>query len=383
MRRADSVYKIPFNRPCFQGQELAYIAEAIHGGQISGNGTFTQRCQLQLSKLLLDAQVILTTSCTDALEMAGILLDLEPGDEVIMPTFTFVSTANAFALRGARPVFVDIRSDTLNLDETQVEHALTPRTKAIIAVHYAGVGCEMEKLTAIAERNDLWLVEDNAHGLFGTHCGRPLGTFGDLATLSFHETKNVTCGEGGALVVNASEFADRAEIIRDKGTNRARFFRGDVDKYSWVDLGSSFLPSDILAAFLLAQLEARDRIQAQRKAIWEHYAENLRDWAEQHGVGLPHVPGHSEQAYHMFYLLMPSLAVRTAVIEHLRHRGILAVFHYTPLHLSTMGIARGGRPGDCPVAEEVSDRLLRLPFYNDLIKSDQEEVIAAIRSFHS
>jgi dTDP-4-amino-4,6-dideoxygalactose transaminase len=298
-----------------------------------------------------------------------------------MPTFTFVSTANAFALRGAKPSFVDIKPDTLNLDETQVERAITPRTKAIVAVHYAGVGCEMEALGAIARRNGLRLVEDNAHGLFGRHAGRPLGTFGELATLSFHETKNFTCGEGGALVVNASEFAERAEIIRDKGTNRARFFRGEVDKYSWVDVGSSFLPSDILAAFLLAQLEAKEKIQAQRKEIWEYYAEHLRDWALDHGVALPTVPAHCEQAYHMFYVLMPSLAARTAMTEHLRAAGILAVFHYPPLHLSAMGTARGGKPGDCPVAENISDRLLRLPFYNDFSEGDQKTVLAAITSF--
>ena len=380
MRRSEAGFRIPFNRPCFQGKELAYIAEAIQAGQISGNGTFTKRCQEQLSRELDGAKVVLTTSCTDALEMAALLLDLVPGDEVIMPTFTFVSTANAFALRGAKPVFVDIRPDTLNLDEAQVARAVTPRTKAIVTVHYAGVGCEMETLGAIARRNDIRLVEDNAHGLFGRYAGRPLGTFGALATLSFHETKNFTCGEGGALVVNASEFAERAEVIRDKGTNRARFYRGEVDKYSWIDIGSSFLPSDILAAFLLAQLEARERIQAQRKEIWEYYAEHLRDWAVDHGVSLPTVPRSCEQSYHMFYLLLPSLSARTAMIEHLRNAGILAVFHYAPLHLSAMGVARGGRPGDCPVAESVSERLLRLPFFNDFREDDQKSVIAAIRS---
>ena len=380
MRRSDTPYKIPFNRPCFQGKELAYIAEAIHGGQISGNGAFTQRCQAQLSRELGGAKIILTTSCTDALEMAAILLDLAAGDEVIMPTFTFVSTANAFALRGARPVFVDIRPDTLNLDAAKVRRAVTPRTKAIVAVHYAGVGCEMDALSAIAEEHDLFVVEDNAHGLFGGYAGRPLGTFGELSTLSFHETKNFTCGEGGALVVNDPSFAERAEIIRDKGTNRARFFRGEVDKYSWVDLGSSFLPSDVLAAFLLAQLEARERIQAQRREIWDYYASHLRDWAAERGVTLPTVPDRCEQAYHMFYLLMPSLAARTRLTEHLKSAGILAVFHYAPLHLSTMGLARGGRAGDCPVAEGVADRLLRLPFYNDFTEDDQQAVVDAIRS---
>jgi len=380
MGRSESAYRIPFNRPCFQGKELAYIAEAIRGGQISGNGRFTERCQAQLSSELDGARVILTTSCTDALEMAAILLDLGPGDEVIMPTFTFVSTANAFALRGARPVFVDIRRDTLNIDEEQVARAVTPRTKAIVAVHYAGVGCEMQALSTIAKEHGLFLVEDNAHGLYGRFGGKPLGTFGELATLSFHETKNFTCGEGGALVVNDPRFVERAEIIRDKGTNRARFFRGEVDKYTWVDVGSSFLPSDILAAFLLAQLEAKDNIQAQRKEIWERYAEHLHGWARDRRVGLPTVPAGCEQTFHMFYVIMPSLVARTAMIEHLRELGILAVFHYQPLHLSTMGIARGGKEGDCPVAEDLADRLLRLPFYNDLNEHEQKAVIAAIRS---
>jgi len=380
MRRSETGYHIPFNRPCFQGKELAYIAEAIHGGQISGNGEFTRRCQTHLSQELGGAKVILTTSCTDALEMAAILLNIGPGDEVIMPTFTFVSTANAFVLRGARPVFVDIRPDTLNLDETKVARAVTPRTKAIVAVHYAGVGCDMAALGAIAAKSDLRIVEDNAHGLFGRMGDKPLGTFGELATLSFHETKNFTCGEGGALVVNAEKYVDRAEIIRDKGTDRARFFRGQVDKYSWVDVGSSFLPSEILAAFLLAQLEARERIQAQRKEIWDYYSGHLRDWAEARRVTLPSVPAHCEQAYHMFYLLMPSAAARTAMIEHLRASGILAVFHYLPLHTSEMGLARGGQAGDCPVAEDVAGRLLRLPFYNDFTESDQKAVLAAITS---
>ncbi len=380
MRRSEPSYRIPFNRPCFQGKELAYIAEAIHGGQISGNGRFTERCQSQLSGELEGAKVILTTSCTDALEMAALLLDVGPGDDVIMPTFTFVSTANAFALRGARPVFVEIRRDTLNIDERHVARAVTPRTKAIVAVHYAGVGCDMKALSAIARERDLYLVEDNAHGLYGTLGGKPLGTFGELSTLSFHETKNFTCGEGGALVVNDPGFAERAEIIRDKGTNRARFFRGEVDKYSWVDVGSSFLPSDILAAFLLAQLEAKDKIQAQRKEIWDYYAEHLRGWARDRGVALPAVPANCVQAYHMFYLIMPTLAARTAMIEHLRELGILAVFHYQPLHLSAMGVARGGKEGDCPVAEDLADRLLRLPFYNDFNEHEQKAVIAAIRS---
>ena len=374
-------YRIPFNRPCFQGNEQAYIAEAIAGGHISGDGAFTRRCHAFLEGALGVHKALLTTSCTHALDMAALLLDPQPGDEVIVPSFTFVSTANAFAMRGARPVFADVRPDTLNLDEARLEALVTPRTRAIAPVHYAGVGCEMDAILDIARRHDLVVVEDNAHGLFGKYRGRHLGTFGALATQSFHETKNVTCGEGGALLVNDERYAERAEIIREKGTNRSRFFRGQVDKYTWVDLGSSFLPSDVLAAFLYAQLEACERIQAQRRRVWEYYDTHLRDWAERQQVRLPIVPAHCEHPYHMYYFLMPSLARRQALIAHLAERGILAVFHYQPLHLSDMGQRYGGRPGDCPVTEQVADCLVRLPFYNDLSPADQAAVVAAIRTF--
>jgi len=377
-----SKYRIPFNRPVLTGREHAYITEAAGGGHLSGDGPFTKRCQELLERELGAPKVLLTTSCTDALEMAALLLNLEPGDEVIVPSFSFVSTANAFALRGARPVFADVRPDTLNLDEAQVEAWITPRTRAIVVVHYAGVACEMEAIGAIAGRRGLALVEDNAHGLFGRYRGRPLGTLGALATQSFHETKNMSCGEGGALVINDARFLDRAEILREKGTNRSRFFRGQVDKYTWVDLGSSFLPSDLLAAFLWAQLEARDQIQARRRGIWERYRAGLEDWARDNGVRLPVVPAHCQQPHHMFYLLLPGLGERQALIEHLKAAGILAVFHYLPLHLSEMGARFGGRPGDCPVTEQVSDRLLRLPFYNDLSQADQDEVIQWVREFH-
>lgn len=326
-------------------------------------------------------RVLLTTSCTHALEMAALLLDVQSGDDVIVPSFTFVSTANAFVLRGARPIFIDIHPDTLNLDETQLERLITARTRAIVPVHYAGVGCAMDAIMAMAARHEIVVVEDNAHGLFGRYRGRWLGTFGALATQSFHETKNITCGEGGALLINDERFVERAEILREKGTNRGRFFRGQVDKYSWVDVGSSYLPSDMLAAFLLAQLEACDRIQAYRKAIWERYHAELGEWATGNGVRLPSVPPDCDQAYHMFYLLLPSLAARQALIAHLKERGILAVFHYLPLHLSPMGQAFGGKPGDCPVTEQVSDRILRLPFFNDLSIGEQTEVIAAVCQF--
>lgn len=374
-------YRVPFNKPSLAGSEMSYMAEAVRSNHISGNGQFTERCQALLEQLLLARRVLLTPSGTHALELMALLLDVGPGDEVIVPSFTFVSTANAFVLRGARPVFADIRPDTLNLDETRLERLITPRTKVIVVVHYAGVGCEMDAILEIARRHGVAVVEDNAHGLFGAYKGKPLGTFGPLAALSFHETKNITCGEGGALIINDPQYIERAEIIREKGTDRTRFFRGEVDKYTWIDIGSSYVLSDLLAAFLYAQLEAREEIQRKRQRIWEYYAEHLKDWAEAHGVRLPHVPPHCQQSYHMFYLLMPSLAERQALIAHLKARGILSVFHYHPLHLSAMGRRFGGRPGQCPVTEEVSDRLLRLPFYNSLTEEDQAYVVAAIKEF--
>jgi len=362
---------------------MTYMAEAVAAGHISGDGVFTRRCHALLEQALGCPKVLLTTSCTHALEMAALLLDLKEGDEVIFPSFTFVSTVNAFVLRGVRPVFVDIRPDTLNLDETRIETLVSPQTRAIVPVHYAGVGCEMEAILEIARRRGLAVVEDNAHGLFGKYRGRPLGTFGCLATQSFHETKNFTCGEGGALLINDPALAERAEILREKGTNRSRFFRGQVDKYTWVDLGSSYLPSDLLAAFLLAQLEEREAIQARRRAIWQRYFVELSTWAERNGVGLPHVPAYCEQPYHMFYLLFPDLDRRQRFIASLKKQGILAVFHYQPLHLSDMGRRFGGRPGDCPVTEAVSDRLVRLPFYTGMTGEEQGLVIEAVRHFEA
>ena len=370
-------FKIPFNRPCLVGNELEYIADVIQAGHASGDGVYTKKCQLLLEQVLGVPKVLLTTSCTHALEMAALLLDIQPGDEVIVPSFTFVSTVNAFVLRGARPIFIDIRPDTLNLDEMQLERLITPRTKAIVPVHYGGVGCELDAIMKIAERHDIAVVEDNAHGLFGKYKGKYLGTFGCLATQSFHETKNFTCGEGGALLINDLQYIERAEIIREKGTNRSRFFRGEVDKYTWVDIGSSYLPSDILAAFLYAQLEAREQIQVKRRRIWEYYYEHLQDWAWEHEVRLPIVPADCDQSYHLFYLLIPDLKARTRLISHLKQRGILSVFHYLPLHLSPIGERFGGKPGDCPVTEDISDRLVRLPFYNDLTREDQAKVIEA------
>lgn len=372
---------VPFNRLCPVGTEFGYVQQAIDQMHTAGDGPFSKKCQALLEQELGAAKILLTTSCTHALELAALLLDLQPGDEVLLPSFTFVSTANAFVLRGARPVFIDIRPDTLNLDESLLESAITPRTKAIAPVHYAGVGCEMDPIMEIAARRRLSVVEDNAHGLMGRYRGKPLGSFGGLAALSFHETKNFTCGEGGALIMNDSVYIDRAEIIREKGTDRSRFFRGQVDKYSWVDIGSSYLPSDLLAAFLYAQLEARSRIQSARRTIWERYHRELRPWADRNDAQLPDIPAHCDQSFHMFYLLLPTLDAREALSAHLRSRGIQSVFHYLPLHLSKMGRAFGGKPGDCRVTESVSDRLLRLPFYNDLDESAQMRVISAVQEF--
>jgi dTDP-4-amino-4,6-dideoxygalactose transaminase len=373
--------KVDFNRPTIAGKEFEYMKQAIENSHISGDGPFTKKCHTFLEQELGVPKSLLTTSCTHALEMAAVLLKIQPGDEVIFPDFTFVSTVNAFVLRGARPVFLDIRPDTLNMDESRLEAALSSRTKAIVPVHYAGVGCEMDAIMEIAGRHGIPVVEDNAHGLFGRYKGKYLGTFGVMATQSFHETKNFTCGEGGALLINHPSLVERAEIIREKGTNRSRFFRGQVDKYTWVDIGSSYLPSDILAAFLYAQFEQRDRIQEHRKNIWNLYFTGLKDWADAHDIRLPYVPDHCEQPYHMFYLLMPGLDQRQKFIAHLREQGIYSVFHYLPLHISDMGRKFGGVAGDMPVTESVSDRLVRLPFHNGLTGIEQEQVIEAILSF--
>ena len=373
--------RVDFNRPVIVGREMEYIAEAVANAHISGDGPFTKKCHALLQQELGIPKALLTTSCTHALEMAAILLGIQDGDEVICPDFTFVTTINAFVLRGARPVFLDIRPDTLNLDESKLEAAITPRTKAILPVHYAGVGCEMDTIMEIANRHSIPVVEDNAHGLFARYKGKLLGTFGVMATQSFHETKNFTSGEGGALLINDPKYVERAEIIREKGTNRSRFFRGQVDKYTWVDIGSSYLPSDILAAFLYGQLEQRVRIQSHRKGLWETYELALKNWAHKNGVQLPTIPAYTEQSYHMFYILMPNLDLRQKFIQYLRDLGIYSVFHYLPLHLSDMGQHFGGKVGDCPVTEDISDRLVRLPFHNGLTNSEQELAIEAILDF--
>ena len=373
--------RIPFNRASLVGKELEALREAVENGHISGDGPFTRQCEELLERELGVVRALLTSSCTHALELAALVLDIGPGDEVVVPSFTFVTDANAFALRGARVVFADVRPDTLNMDERLVDDLVGERTKAIVPTHYAGVACELDALTASASRVGAALVEDNAHGLFAAYRGRPLGTFGALATQSFHETKNVTCGEGGAMLINDAALVERAEIAREKGTNRKRFFRGEVDRYTWVDLGSSYVLSDLLAAFLLVQLEAREAIQRAREAVWRRYDEALRPWALEHGVTLPTVPDHCEQSFHMYWALLPSLDARTRLIATLRERGILVVFHYQPLHLSEFGRALGGREGQCPVTEDVADRLVRLPFFTALTEDEQDEVIEAVLAF--
>jgi dTDP-4-amino-4,6-dideoxygalactose transaminase len=373
---------IPFNKPYLTGRETDGLARAFRNLRFAGDGPITHECARVIETALDCHRALLTTSCTHALEMAALLLDIKPGDEVIVPSFTFVSTANAFVLRGARPVFVDVRPDTLNLDERQLVSLMSSRTRAVVPVHYAGVGCEMDTILETAARHGVEVVEDNAHGFAARYRGRPLGTLGCLGTQSFHETKNLSCGEGGALLVNRLDLVERAEIIREKGTDRSRFFRGEVDKYTWVDVGSSYVLGELLAAFLLAQLEEVDSIQRRRRALWDYYFDGLRDLPGSHGVAVPVVPPHCEQAYHMFYMLTRSLSERTALIEHLKQHGIQAVFHYVPLHLSEMGRRFGGRPGQCPVTEDLSDRLLRLPFFTAMTRTEQDRVVSAIRGFY-
>ncbi len=372
--------KIPFNRVDLQGNETKYIKKSVEKGHLSGDGYYTKKCSYTLEQILDVPKALLTTSCTHALEMAAILANIEPGDEVIIPSFTFVSTVNAFILRGAIPIFVDIRSDTLNLDESQIENVITDKTKMIIPVHYAGIGCEMEQIMKTANKYNIIVVEDNAHGLFGRYKSKYLGTFGDFSTNSFHETKNFTSGEGGALVINNRKDIIRSEIIREKGTNRSAFFRGQVDKYNWVDIGSSYLPSDILAGFLYAQFEKRNEIQLKRKKIWNHYYKNLLNWSKNNDVKLPYVPHYCDQTYHMFYMLFQRLKDRSNFIQYMKNKNIACVFHYQPLNNSPMGNKFGWGKGDCPVTEDISDRLVRLPFYNNLLP-DIDYVIESIISF--
>lgn len=372
--------KIPFNRPTPVGNEFDNLQRLFeHRMRLSGNGEFTRGCEILLENTLSVPRAILTSSCTHSLEMSAILLDIQPGDEVIVPSYTFVSTANAFALRGAKIIFADICPDTLNIDEKQLPSLITEKTKAIIPVHYAGVGCEMDTILALANQYGIAVVEDNAHGLYGKYKGRYLGTLGTFSTQSFHETKNIQCGEGGALLINDAQYITRAEIIRDKGTNRAQFFQGEVDKYTWVDIGSSYLMSELQSAYLHAQLEARDRIQKRRQEIWETYDSAFQGWALNLGYQLPIVPPHCEQSYHMYYILLPNLETRQALIAYLLEQGIYSMFHYQPLHLSAMGHQFGGEHSQCPVSEDVSNRLVRLPFYNSLTESEQAYIIEHVK----
>jgi dTDP-4-amino-4,6-dideoxygalactose transaminase len=374
-------YRIPFARPSLTSAEIQRVTSCLSDGQLSGDGPFTKQCQLLMERSFDAKRVLLTTSCTSALEIAALLCDLEPGDEVIMPSYTFVSTANAFLLRGARPVFVDVRPDTFNLDERLVQDAVTPRTKAIVPVHYAGVGCEMNEILRIATAHGLRVVEDAAQAANATYNGAYLGTLGDFGTYSFHESKNFVCGEGGALLVNREGFTDRAEIIREKGTDRARFFRGQVDKYTWIDVGSSYVLSDILAALLLVQLERMEDITTARRRIFESYEAGLQPLVERGLVTFPTIPANCATNYHMFYLMVTDVATRTALIEQLKKAGILAVFHYVPLHTSPVGRSLGYKEGMFPVSESASDRLLRLPLYVSLSETDQALVIAEVLSF--
>ncbi len=372
---------ITFNEPYLTGREQELLREIFANKHFSGAGPMGKRVEAYFEKELGTKRALLTTSCTHALEMAALLLDLAPGDEVIVPSFTFVSTPNSFVLRGAKPVFADVTPDTLCLDPKSVEKLITKKTKAVFPVHYAGIACDMDPILEMAKASNFAVVEDNAHGLFGKYKGRTLGTLGQLGAQSFHETKNFSCGEGGALLVNDPKFIERAEIIREKGTDRSRFFRGMVDKYTWQGVGSSYVLSDILAAMLWAQLLEKEKIQGARRWIWNTYFKELAPWAERNGVQFPHVPSYSDNPYHMFYMLLPSLEERDRFIAHMKAERIGAVFHYLPLHLSPVGRGYGYRGGELPVTENISDRLVRLPFFNAMTEGQLARIVSTAASF--
>lgn len=375
---------IPFNKPHMTGKELWYISKAHHNGQLSGDGPFTKKCHDWFQREIGCRKALLTHSCTAALEMAAILTEIKPGDEIIMPSFTFVSTANAFVLRGAVPVFVDVREDTLNLDETKIESAITDRTTAIVAVHYAGVSCDMDAIMAIADRYNLLVIEDAAQGLKASYRERPLGTIGHFGAVSFHETKNITSGEGGVLLINDERFIERAEIIREKGTNRSKFFRGEVDKYTWVDIGSSYLPGELIAAFLFAQLEEAAAITQRRIALWEKYNEAFAGLSDQGVFRLPFVPEECIHNAHMYYLLFQNLSKRTKFISLMKEQGIHPVFHYIPLHSSPAGLRYCRTSGSMEITDAVSECLVRLPLWIDMTEDDinyiTRNVIAALEN---
>lgn len=373
---------IPFNNPPFCGIEEEYIFQAVRGSKISGDGHFGKACQAWFEESLSSCKTLLTPSCTAALEMAAMLIDIQPGDEVIMPSYTFVSTANAFVLRGAKIVFVDVRPDTMNIDETLIEAAVTSKTKAIVPVHYAGVACEMDAIMEIASRHDLFVIEDAAQGMLSTYKGKALGTIGHLGAFSFHETKNYTSGgEGGLIIINDERFVQRAEIIREKGTNRSQFFRGQVDKYTWVDVGSSYLPSELQAAYLWGQLQKADEINQDRLKIWQAYREAFEPIREAGRLELPFMPEHCVHNAHMFYLKLDNLEQRSAFIEHLKQRDVMAVFHYIPLHSSPAGIKFGEFHGQDKYTTKESERLVRLPIYYGMTAEDQSQVINAVMPF--
>ncbi len=373
--------KIPFNKPFIIGKEISYVKQAVNSGHIAGDGLFTGKCHSFFEKKLKAPKVLLTTSCTSALEMAAILCGVGRGDEVILPSYTFPSTANAFYLRGARLIFVDVKPDTLNMDEDQVASAVTKRTKVIVPVHYAGVGCEMDIIMEIAGKNKIHVIEDAAQGIDAAYKNKYLGTIGDFGALSFHETKNCICGEGGALIINSKRFIERAEIIREKGTNRSKFFRGEIDKYTWVDTGSSYLPSDLLAAFLYAQLENMAKITRRRKEIYNFYFRELAPFADKEMVQLPVIPAHCRSNYHLFHIRLKSKKIRDGLLNYLRSQSIHAVFHYIPLHLSPIGRSMGYVKGRLPVTEAAGDTLVRLPFYYNLSNSAQSRVTRSIKKF--
>ncbi len=374
--------KITFNKPYLSGKELYYISQAIHNGKTAGNQAFTKKCHAFFHKTYGFGKVLLTTSCTDALEMAALLLDIEPGDEVIMPSFTFVSTANAFVLRGAKIVFADSRADEPNIDATTIEALVTPKTKAIVVVHYAGIACDMDVIMAVAKKHNLYVIEDAAQSIDGYYKGKPLGGIGDIGAFSFHETKNIISGEGGLLILNDEKYHQRAEIIWEKGTNRAAFFRGEVDKYGWVDVGSSFLPSEMTAAFLYAQLENIQEIQAKRGELWQRYERELQPLQEKGHIQLPVVPDYSTNNWHIFYLLCKNLEERTALIRHLKGNGVHAVFHYLSLHKSPFYKDKhDGR--ELPHTDRYTNTLVRLPLFFELSEEQQSHIINCITSFYS
>jgi len=374
-------YRIPFNKPFILGKELYYISQSVLSGKTAGDGMFTQKCHELMEKKFHAKKILLTHSCTASLEIAAILCNIEQGDEIILPSYTFVSTANAFYLRGAKLIFVDINQNTLNIDESKIEDAISERTKAIVIVHYAGVACKMDIIMEIANRHNLYVIEDAAQAVNARYQEKYLGTIGDIGAFSFHETKNFICGEGGAILINNEDFIERAEIIREKGTNRSKFFRGEVDKYTWVDIGSSYLLSDILAAFLYAQLENMDKINKKRKKIFDYYYKALIPLANDRKIRLPYISSECQSNSHLFYIILNDETIRDALMDYLKSHGILAVFHYLPLHLSPIGKSMGYKEGQLPITESVSSRLLRLPFFYDITQEEQDEVVNSIKAF--